>query len=90
MKKLFKGLLVAAMALTVTACGGNEKETTDTQASSGKEVKEKGVPAIKELNSFLQEDLSWNVNNLIQTGNYQEQIIQASEMENTLLNILDI
>ncbi len=40
MKKLFKGLLVAAMALTVTACGGNEKETTDTQASSGKEVKE--------------------------------------------------
>lgn len=30
MKKLFKGLLVAAMALTVTACGGNEKETTDT------------------------------------------------------------
>ena len=37
MKKLFKGLLVAAMALTVTACGGNEKETTDTQASSGKD-----------------------------------------------------
>lgn len=59
-------------------------------ALTGKEVKEKGVPAIKELNSFLQEDLSGNVNNLIQTGNYQEQIIKASEMENTLLNILDI
>ena len=29
-----------------------------------------------------------DVNNLIQTGNYQEQIIKASEMENTLLNIL--
>jgi len=28
MKKLLKGLLVAAMALTVTACGGQEKETT--------------------------------------------------------------
>ena len=59
-------------------------------ALTGKEVKEKGVPAIKELNSFLQEDLSGNVHNLIQTGNYQEQIIKASEMENTLLNILDI
>ena len=59
-------------------------------ALTGKEVKEKGVPAIKELNSFLKEDLSGNVNNLIQTGNYQEQIIDASEMENALLNILDI
>lgn len=31
MNKLFKGLLVAAMALTMTACGGQKKETGDTE-----------------------------------------------------------
>ena len=59
-------------------------------ALTKKDVKEKGIPAIKELNAFLQEDITGNVNNLIKAGNYQEQITEANEMENTLLNILDI
>lgn len=34
MKKLLKGLLVAAMALTVTACGGGEKEASSNETKT--------------------------------------------------------
>lgn len=59
-------------------------------ALTGKKIAQKGVAAIKELNDYLQEEISGNVNNLIQVGNYQEQIIDANEMEQTLLNILKL
>ena len=61
MNQLFKGLLVAAMALTVTACGGNEKETTDTQASSGKEVKEIHVAVSPDYAPYESLDTDGNI-----------------------------
>ena len=35
MKKLFKGLLVAAMALTMTACGGGESGSNEQKLLIG-------------------------------------------------------
>ncbi len=37
MKKLVKGLLVAAMALTMTACGGNDDKKADNSANESKD-----------------------------------------------------
>ncbi|CCI81084.1 threonine synthase [Lactobacillus hominis] len=59
-------------------------------ALTEKEVKQKGIPAIQELNNYLKEDFQGNVHNLIQNGNYQEQIIEANQMKDTLLNILNL
>ena len=59
-------------------------------ALTGKTVDQKDIAAIKELNDYLQEEISGNVKNLIQVGDYQEQIIEADEMEQTLLDILKL
>lgn len=62
MKKLFKGLLVAAMALTVTACGGNGSENTaDNSASSNKEVKEINIAVSPDYAPYESLDTDGNI-----------------------------
>lgn len=59
-------------------------------ALTSQETNQKDAGAIKELNSYLQEDLSGNVSNLIHPINYQERVIEVNEMSQTLLNILNL
>ncbi len=60
MKKLFKGLLVAAMALTVTACGGNDNGADNT-ADSKKEVKEINIAVSPDYAPYESLDTEGNI-----------------------------
>lgn len=60
MKKLLKGLLVAAMALTVTACGGgNDASTADN--ASGKEVVEINIAVSPDYAPYESLDTEGNI-----------------------------
>ena len=59
MKKLFKGLLVAAMALTMTACGGNDASTADN--TSDKEVVEINIAVSPDYAPYESLDTEGNI-----------------------------